>query len=95
MNKIIRPVRGGQITIPAQFRAKLGIEPETLLQVTLLQGELRIRPLNVRERVEGSPWLKELYDLFAPVRRETKKYSEEEINKTIGKAVKAVRKAHG
>jgi len=27
-SKIIRPVRGGQITIPAEFREKLGITPE-------------------------------------------------------------------
>jgi AbrB family looped-hinge helix DNA binding protein len=93
MTKIIRPVRGGQITIPAEFRQKLGIASDTLLQISLLEGELRIRPVSVTHRVAGSPWLKDLYEYFAPVREEAeeKGYSEEEINTAIEAAVKAVR----
>ena len=70
MTKIIKQVRSGQITIPASFRERLGIGPDTLLQVTLMQDELRIRPVQATERVAGSPWLKELYDYFAPARAE-------------------------
>ena len=39
----------------------------------------------------GSPWLKELYDVFAPIREEAWGFSEEEINEAIDDAVKAVR----
>jgi AbrB family looped-hinge helix DNA binding protein len=95
MSKIIRPVRSGQITIPAEFRQKLGIEPDTLLQISLLPGELRIRPLSITQRAAGSPWLKELYDLFAPVREEASQYDEAEIDAAIDDAVKAVRQQHG
>jgi AbrB family looped-hinge helix DNA binding protein len=94
MSKIVRPVRSGQITIPAEFREKLGIGPDSLLQITLLQGELRIKPLRVSERASGSPWLKELYDQFAPVREEASAYSEAEIDTAIADAVKAVRQGH-
>jgi len=94
MTKIVRPLRSGQITIPAEFREKLGIGPDSLLQVTLMQGELRVRPLSVRERAGGSPWLKELYDRFAPVREEAMRYKEEEIDTAIDEAVKAVRQRH-
>lgn len=46
------------------------------------------------ESKKGSPWLKELYDHFAPVRKELEKYGEKEINDAIDKAVKAVHKSH-
>ena len=94
MNKIIKPLRSGQITIPADFREKLGIDGDSLLRISLLQGELRIKPIQVSEKAQGSPWLKEAYEAFADVRKELKKYSEEEINEAIDKAVKAVRKSH-
>lgn len=93
MTKIIRPLRSGQITIPADFREKLHIDADTLLQISLMQGEIRIKPVQVSQN-HGSPWLKEAYEAFADVRKELKKYSEEEINEAIDKAVKAVRKSH-
>jgi len=57
----------------------------------LAQGELRIRPVKVMENASGSPWLKELYDAFAPVRKEASRYSESEIDDAIDQAVRAVR----
>jgi len=42
-------------------------------------------------RAAGSPWLKDLYDLFAPARAETARYSEEEVDRDIERAVAAVR----
>lgn len=94
MSKIIKPLRSGQITIPADFREKLGIDSSTFLRINLIQGELRIKPVQVSEKVKGSVWLKELYDYFAPVRAEIKHQglSGKEINDTIDQAIKAVRK---
>ena len=89
----MRSLRNGQITIPAEFRRRLGLQGDSLLQVTLEEGELRIKPLRVSGHSAGSPWLKELYDLFAPVRQEGEQYSEEEINAAIDEAVKAVRRS--
>lgn len=97
MTKIVKPLRGGQITIPANFREKLGIDSDTLLQISLMQGELRIKPIQVSDKtqVAGSPWLKEAYEAFAGVRKQTEQYSEKEINEAIDQAIKAVRKSHG
>jgi AbrB family looped-hinge helix DNA binding protein len=97
MRRVVRSVRGGQITIPAEFRKKLGIDADTLLEISLFDGELRITPLTVTSHAAGSPWLKELYDYFAPVRDEAedKGYSEEEINTAIDDAVQAVRQQRG
>ena len=92
LTRIVRPLRGGQITIPAEFRKRLGLGPDDLLKLTLVEGELRIKPVRVAETGEGSPWLKELYDLFAPVREEAKDLSEQEIDTAIDQALSAVRK---
>ena len=94
MTRIIKPLRGGQITIPAEFRRELGITEESMLQVTLSEGALHVKPVRVTESGEGSPFLKELYEYFAPAREEVleKGYTEEEIDTTIGQAVEAVRK---
>jgi AbrB family looped-hinge helix DNA binding protein len=92
--RIVRPLRSGQITIPAAFREQLGITAESLLQVTLADGELRIRPVRTADTAAGSPWFKELHDYFAPARREAadRGYSEEEIDAAIDAAVNAVRR---
>lgn len=91
MTKLIRPLRSGQITIPAAFRKSLGIDEHSLLQMTLDDGELRLTP--VRTANQDATWFRELYDLFAPVRHEAveRDYSEEEINGWIDDAVQAAR----
>ena len=91
--KIVRALRGGQITIPAMFRKALGIEEETLLRVTLCDGELTIAPVRIAGSDEGSQWLHELYEYFAPVREEILRrgISEEEVNADIDAAIAAVR----
>ncbi len=96
MMKIVKSLRSGQITIPSNFRAKLGIDADTLLQIRIAEGELRIKPVKHTDTVAGSPWVKELYEAFAPVRKEIldRGITEEEVNDTIDRAVKAVRKKH-
>lgn len=91
-SKIVRPLRGGQVTIPAEFREKLGIGPDSVLEVSLIDGELRMKPLSLLTTVAGSPWLKELYDVFAPVREEARRLDSGEIDAAIDFAVKAARR---
>ena len=90
--KLVRPLRGGQITIPVEFRQQLGIGPDTVLEVELIEGELRVKPMSLARTVAGSPWVKELYDLFAPVREEAKGQSSDQIDAAIDAAVKVVRR---
>lgn len=94
VSRVVQPLRSGQITIPVEFRRRLGITEQTLLQVILEDGELRIRPLEASQTAGGSPWFRELYDYFAPVREEAAQYSEEEIDAAIDEAVRAVRAKH-
>ncbi len=94
MTRIVRQLRSGQITIPAEFRKKLGIGEESLLQLSLAEGEIRIRPVGLARKAGDSAWFKQLYDLFAPVRQEAASLSEQEVNATIDQAVRAVREKH-
>ncbi|TAH48123.1 MAG: AbrB/MazE/SpoVT family DNA-binding domain-containing protein [Chloroflexota bacterium] len=89
--KVVRPLRNGQITIPSEFRARLEINEHSLLELALVGDELRLKPLHV-SRAKNSEWARELYELFAPVRTETAKQSEKQVNADIDKAVAAVRR---
>lgn len=91
VTKVVRLLRGGQITLPAEFRRELGIGDDTLLQVTLKDNELRLRTVTVSTVSRES--LRELYEHFAPVREEIlqRGISEEEVNADIDAALTAVR----
>ena len=83
--------------MPIEFREALGIEANTAVSVALTaDGALIVRPLLVSAQgsSEGSPWLRELYEQFAPVRQEAidKGYTGEQIDQWIDKAVAEVRR---
>lgn len=40
LTRIVRPLRRGQLTIPAEFRQRLGISEDTLLQLTLREDKI-------------------------------------------------------
>jgi AbrB family looped-hinge helix DNA binding protein len=93
LTRVVQLLRNGQMTIPAEFRRRLGITGETMLLVTLEERELRVTPVEATETAAGSAWFKDLYDFFAPVREEAKAHSEEDIDAAIDEAVRAVRKS--
>lgn len=91
--RLVRPLRGGQITIPIEFRKLLGIEEGTMLRVTLSNGELRITPVKLDEPEKSSTALRALYDYFAPTREAVlaSGISQEELVNEIKEAVEEVR----
>ncbi len=95
--KVVRARMKGQMTIPEEVRREQGIEENSLLRVRAEEGELRIRPVEVRERGPGPPWLRELCEYFAPVREEIlrKGYTDEEVNAAIDEAVARAFVDHG
>ena len=48
-SKIVKPLAKGQLTIPVEFRRRLGIDESTLLNITLAGDRLEITPLRVGE----------------------------------------------
>ena len=91
MKKLVKQLRHGQITIPKEFREALGLEETDMLSISLGDGKLEVEPVRVEPKVKGSPWAKELYELYAPVRAGLKDIPEEEINEAINEAVREVR----
>lgn len=91
----VRFLLGDEIDIPEVFREELGIDESTLLVLTTVDGELRIRPFpfNKNPSEKGSPLLRELYEYFAPVRAEilASGISQEVLFADIDAAVEAVR----
>ncbi len=85
--KLVKPLRSGQITIPIRFRKQLHIDEQTLLQIGVSGSELRIRPVRITSGA-GSPWFRELYELFAPVRKEASRRGGSEIDRDVQKTVK-------
>ena len=45
LSKLVRPLAKGQITLPAEFRRRLGIDEDTMLHVTLHADRIDIVPL--------------------------------------------------
>lgn len=91
MKKLVKQLRHGQITIPKEFRDALGLEESDMLSISLEGGRLEVEPVRVAPRGEGSVWVKELYQRYAPVRHSLRDTPNEEINKAIDEAVKEVR----
>ena len=94
--RLVRPLRSGQITIPAEFRKSLGFDENTILRMTLKDGELRITPIQADGQTRGSPGLRALYEYFAPVREEilASGVTQEELFADIDAAIAAVRSEH-
>ena len=92
MKRIVKQLRHGQITIPKDIREELGLEADDLLSIELSGGKLEIEPVKITRKGTSSPWLMELYELFAPARASLEGYTEEEINEAIDEAVKAARR---
>lgn len=95
MIQLVKPLRSGQITIPASFREELGIDSDTFLRISLVEGELRIKPVKITvSSARDTAWFKRLYDQFSDVRKEANAGSEKRINQAIDRAVQAARKSH-
>ena len=90
---MVKPQDDGSIVIPAEFAEELGVTQETELRVVLDGGEVRVRPIAERDQGRDTQWLRDLYDLFAPVRQEAidRGYTDEEINSWIDQAFGEVR----
>jgi AbrB family looped-hinge helix DNA binding protein len=90
LTRVVRPLRRGQITIPAEFRRRLGIDDDTLLQLTLQEDKIEIAPV-VATPVSEMAWARELYAMFAPVRQHAQEMEEAEIDALIDEAINEVR----
>ena len=49
LTKLIKPLSRGQITIPIEFRKKLGINSSTILNLSLKGNKIEIVPAKIQE----------------------------------------------
>jgi AbrB family looped-hinge helix DNA binding protein len=92
-SKAVHVLRGGQVTIPIEFRRELGLAEGSLLEATLTDdGRLTLRPV-VASPVADNKWMQKLYEVFEPVRREIREsgISEEELDALIDESVEEAR----
>lgn len=92
--RTVRILRNGQITIPKKIRDELNLTEDSLLELVVdpdVPGRFTLAP--VTRTSEGSPWLKELYDVFAPVRDSYAKsgMTDAEINADLDAALREAR----
>jgi AbrB family looped-hinge helix DNA binding protein len=88
--RTVRLLRNGQITIPKDVRDELGLRDDALLSLAVTEGGFHVRVVQARPTT-GSPWAKQLYDIFAPARKSLEGHSEQEINDAIDEALRAYR----
>ena len=89
--RLVRSLRSGQITLPADFRHALHLDEAMFLQVALEGDELRIHAYAPNKLETGSDWLRDLYLLFRPVRRSAADATDEDINSDIDRAIAHLR----
>lgn len=59
IEKVIKPLSNGKVTIPAEIRKKLGITKETYLKFVLEDNSFRAIPLKAKAGVKGKLTVKE------------------------------------
>lgn len=91
MRKVVKQLRHGQITIPKELREAIGLDEDDMLSITVTGDRLEIEPVKVASKRKDSPWAKELYEMFVPVRESLKDRSEEEVNEAIDEALREAR----
>lgn len=90
LTRVVRPLRRGQLTIPAEFRRRLGIGDDTLLELTLQEDKIEITPVVTKPAAEMA-WARDLYAMFDPVRQEAQDMEEAKIDALIDEAIDEVR----
>jgi len=91
MRKVVKQLRHGQITIPKELREAIGLDEDDMLSITVAGDRLEIEPMKVAPKSKGSPWAKELYEMFAPMRESLKGQPAEEVNEAIDEALREAR----
>lgn len=73
IEKVIKPLSNGKVTIPAEIRKKLGINKETYLRFVLEGNSFRGIPVKAKEAVKGKvkakPTVKEKLEAVEDIAR--------------------------
>ena len=84
----VRVLRGGQITMPKRFRTALEIKEGDVLEMKMENHKIILKPKALADKEQAWQRLKRIMD---KVGRRHRKIPEEEVEKDVLEAVKAVR----
>jgi len=87
---LVKVIRNGQITIPKEVRAVLGIEEGDLLEVKLSKGGMTINP---KTAVDKDLAKGRFFHMVEQIRESMKDADPQEIDAALAEAVKAAKKA--
>lgn len=86
-------LHNGQVSIPVDFQEAIGARSDDLLEMQVVDDEIRLKLAGTAAMSVSNTWVRELYDYFAPIRAEAEAagLSDDEINEAIDEALRAVR----
>ncbi len=92
-NSLLKLIRHGQVTLPAEFREALSLQEGDYMAAELQPGQIVLKPAVVMDRAQA---ISKLYELMDKVQATTKNVSLKEIENDVAFAIKGVRnkKAH-
>jgi AbrB family looped-hinge helix DNA binding protein len=86
---LVKVIRNGQITLPADLREKLDIEEGDYLEAGLEGRTIVLRPQVLLNREDA---VKALHQIMSDVQEQTKGVSPEVIEREVAEAIREVRK---
>ena len=87
---LVKVIRHGQITLPADFREELDIKEGDYLEADMEGKTIVLRPKVFMDRADA---VKALHKMMAEVHERTKDLDPNEIDEVIEQAIKEVRQA--
>jgi AbrB family looped-hinge helix DNA binding protein len=87
---LVKVTRNGQITIPKELRAALGIEEGDLLEVKLSKGGMTIKP---KIAVDKDLAKGRFFQMVEEIRESVKDADPQEVDAALAEAVQAAKKA--
>ena len=86
---LVKVIRHGQITLPAEFREELDIEEGDYLEAELEGKAIVLRPKVLMDREDA---IKALHQIMSDVQSRTKDVDPEVIEREVAEAIRQVRK---
>jgi AbrB family looped-hinge helix DNA binding protein len=86
---LVKVIRHGQITLPAEFRKALDLDEGDYLEAEIDQDRIVLKPKIILDRKEA---IKKLHELMDRVQARNAEFSEEEVERDVLEAIQAVRR---
>jgi len=90
--RLVKVIRHGQITLPAEFRKALNLKEGSYLQAELEGDRIILKPVLLIEKRQA---IQKLLGLLDEVQSRTEGVSEEEVERDVMEAIQEIRGGKG